>query len=43
MNPPAGLSEVRYTTAEPCPMCQAAILWSGIGTVVLGSSIRSLQ
>ena len=32
-----------YTTAEPCPMCQAAVLWSGIKTVVFGTSIRSLQ
>jgi len=32
-----------YTTAEPCPMCQGAILWSGIGMVVYGTSIRSLQ
>ena len=32
-----------YTTAEPCPMCQGAILWSGIGTVVYGTSIRFLQ
>lgn len=32
-----------YTTAEPCPMCQAAILWTGIETVVFGTSIRSLQ
>ena len=24
-------------------MCMAAILWSGIGTVVFGSSIRFLQ
>ena len=32
-----------YTSAEPCPMCQAAILWSGIETVVFGTSIRSLQ
>ncbi len=32
-----------YTTAEPCPMCQSAILWSGIGTVVFGTSIRFLQ
>jgi tRNA(Arg) A34 adenosine deaminase TadA len=34
---------VLYTTAEPCPMCQGAILWSGIGTVVYGTSIRHLQ
>jgi tRNA(Arg) A34 adenosine deaminase TadA len=38
---PSGL--VLYSTAEPCPMCMGAILWSGIGTVVFGSSIRFLQ
>ncbi len=32
-----------YTTAEPCPMCMGAILWSGIGMVVFGTSIRFLQ
>src|SRR5262245_31116996 len=32
-----------YTTAEPCPMCMAAILWSGIELVVYGTSIRTLQ
>jgi tRNA(adenine34) deaminase len=39
----SGPGLVLYTTAESCPMCQAAILWSGIGTVVFGSSIRFLQ
>ena len=34
---------VLYSTAEPCPMCQAAILWTGIETVIFGTSIRSLQ
>jgi len=34
---------VLYTTAEPCPMCQGAILWSGIEMIVFGTSIRFLQ
>ena len=32
-----------YTTAEPCCMCQGAILWAGIRRVVFGTSIRTLQ
>jgi tRNA(Arg) A34 adenosine deaminase TadA len=38
-----GSKLVLYTTAEPCPMCQGAILWTGIEMVVFGTSIRSLQ
>ncbi len=38
-----GKGLVLYTTAEPCPMCQGAVLWSGVGTVVFGTSIRFLQ
>ncbi len=38
-----GTSLALYTTAEPCPMCQGAILWTGIETVVFGTSIRFLQ
>jgi tRNA(adenine34) deaminase len=30
---------ILYTTAEPCPMCMSAILWSGISAVVFGTSI----
>jgi tRNA(Arg) A34 adenosine deaminase TadA len=32
-----------YTTAEPCCMCQGAILWAGIPEVVFGASIRTLK
>lgn len=31
-----------YTTAEPCCMCQAAILWAGIPRVVFGTSVATL-
>jgi tRNA(Arg) A34 adenosine deaminase TadA len=32
-----------YTTAEPCPMCSGAILWSGIPRVMYGTSIETLK
>ena len=32
-----------YTTAEPCPMCQSAIEWTGITNVYYGTSIPYLQ
>ena len=38
---PAGL--VLYSTAEPCPMCSGAILWSGIPRVVLGTRLETLK
>jgi tRNA(Arg) A34 adenosine deaminase TadA len=31
-----------YTTAEPCPMCQAAIAWCGVTRVVHGIGIDDL-
>ena len=31
-----------YTTCEPCPMCAAACIWSGVSTVVFGASIAQL-
>ncbi len=31
-----------YTTAEPCCMCQAAIIWAGIPEVVYGTSVEKL-
>ena len=34
---------VLYTTAEPCPMCSGAILWSGIPRVVLGTRLDTLK
>ena len=34
---------VLYTTAEPCPMCSGAVLWSGLPLVVYGTSIATLK
>ena len=34
---------ILYSTAEPCPMCQSAILWAGIPRVYYGSSMLFLQ
>ncbi len=30
------------STAEPCPMCAAAVAWAGVAHVVYGSSISAL-
>jgi tRNA(Arg) A34 adenosine deaminase TadA len=32
-----------YTTAEPCCMCQGAIMWAGIREMMFGTSVRDLQ
>ncbi len=32
-----------YTTGEPCPMCMAAIVWSGFSRVVYAASIEQLS
>ena len=34
---------VLYTTAEPCPMCAGAILWSGIPEVVVGTGLGTIK
>jgi len=44
VDPDADWKRLRlYTKAEPCCMCQGAILWSGIREVVYGTSISTLQ
>ena len=32
-----------YTTGEPCPMCMAAIIWTGLSRVVFAASIEELS
>lgn len=32
-----------YTTAEPCPMCRGAIMWSNIGKVYFGCNIADTE
>jgi guanine deaminase len=32
-----------YTTAEPCAMCMAAALWSGLDRVVYGASLADVS
>jgi tRNA(Arg) A34 adenosine deaminase TadA len=32
-----------YSTAEPCPMCASAIIWSGMSRLVFGTSAATLR
>lgn len=37
-----GAAKTLYTTAEPCLMCQGALVWCGITSVRFGTSITTL-
>ena len=44
--PPPALEGGRltvYSTAEPCPMCAAAIVWTGVSRLVFGTSAATLR
>ena len=34
---------ILYTTAEPCPMCRAAIMWSNIDKVYYGCNVDDTE
>lgn len=40
--PEARTGAVLYASGEPCPMCAAALFWSGIGRLVFGASSRKV-
>jgi tRNA(Arg) A34 adenosine deaminase TadA len=32
-----------YVTGECCPMCMSALIWAGIGGIVFGSSLETVD
>lgn len=40
---PAVAGATMFASGEPCPMCAAALVWSGVGRIVFGTAARDIR